>query len=319
MPGKILSGHNKATREGKLAKGKSTIQSKQSVEEVFGYILRTDLEYINKWAPAAFSGKDVEGVHQMRVGLRRMRSALNLFTPVIPRKNTKKLAREMRWAAKQLDRARDLDVYIADNLSSKEAKKDKQKKKLRKVATKHRQKEYKKVRIFLRGQRFRAFNVKFFRWLNKKGWRQSLSKAQKKDVSREITYFANLVLDDHRCKVLGTGKDIRRMDDEGLHHLRIECKKLRYATEFFTPLYGTKMTTFSKKLKQLQDVLGILHDCYVMGGLQSSLLRGKRSKKLVGVANNLMHQRNKSALDLREVLIGTWENFRMARLPWLEK
>jgi len=145
MPGKILSGHNKATREGKLAKGKSTIQSKQSVEEVFGYILRTDLKYINKWAPAAFSGKE---------------------------------------------------------------------------------------------------------------------------VSREFTYFANLVLDDHHCKVLGTGKDIRRMDDEGLHRLRIECKKLRYATEFFMPLYGTKMATFSKKLKQLQDVLGILHDCYVMGGLQ---------------------------------------------------
>lgn len=301
-----------------MAKGKSSIQTKQSVEGVFEYIIRTDLDYINKWAPAAFSGKDTEGVHQMRVGLRRMRSALNLFTPAIPRKNTKELAREMRWAARQLDRARDLDVYIADNLSSKKAKKDKQKKLLRKVALKHRQKEYKKVRSFLRGQRFRVFNDKLIRWLNKKGWRQDLSKAEKNDLSREITYFANLVLDDHRCKVLGTGRDIRRMDDEDLHRLRIECKKLRYATEFFAPLYGTKMATFSKKLKQLQDVLGVLHDCYVMGGLQRSLLKGKRSRKLVSVADNLMNQRDKSALDLRVVLIGTWENFRTARLPWLE-
>lgn len=306
------------SEERELTKDKSAIQTQQSVEEVFEYIIRTDLDYINKWAPVAFSGKDTEGVHQMRVGLRRMRSALTLFTPAIPRKNTKKLAGEMRWAARQLDRARDLDVYIADNLSSKKATKDKQTKKLRNVALRHRQKEYKKVRGFLRGQRFRAFNDKLIRWLNKKGWRQGFSKAEKNDLSCEITYFANLVLDDHRCKVLGTGRDIRRMDDEDLHRLRIECKKLRYATEFFAPLYGTKMTAFSKKLKQLQDVLGVLHDCYVMGGLQSSLLKGKRSKKLVVVANNLMHQRNKSASDLREVLIGTWENYRTAKLPWLD-
>jgi len=310
---------NKNSREQELAKSKRTIPKNQSVEEVFRYIIKTDFDYINKWAPVAFSGKDIEGVHQMRVGLRRMRSALNLFTPAIPRENTKKLAKEMRWAAKQLDRARDLDVYIADNLSSKKAKKDKQKKKLRKVALKHRKEEHKNVRSFLKGQRFRVFNDRLVRWTDKKGWRKNLSKVEKKDLSREITYFANLVLDDHRCKVLGAGKEIRRMDDDDLHDLRIECKKLRYATEFFMPLYGTKMTTYLKKLKQLQDVLGVLHDCYVMGGLQRNLLRGKRSKKLVGAANNLMQQRNKSASDLREVLIRTWEDFRMARLPWLEK
>lgn len=313
-----MSGYNKATGERELAKGKSSIHTKQSVEEVFEYIIRADLYHINKWAPAAFSGKNIEGVHQMRVGLRRMRSALNLFTPVIPRKNTKKLAKEMRWAARQLDRARDLDVYISDNFPSKISKKEKQKKLLRKVALKHRQKEYKKVRSFLRGQRFLVFNEKLIRWLNKKGWRQGLSRAENNDLSREITYFTNLVLDDHRCKVLGTGRNIRRMNDEDLHRLRIECKKLRYATEFFAPLYGSKMVSFSKKLKQLQNILGVLHDCYVMGGLQRSLLKGKKSRKLVGVADNLMNQRDKSALDLRVVLIGTWETFRTARLPWLD-
>ncbi len=301
-----------------MVKGNSTIQTKQSVEEAFEEIVRTDLAYINKWAPAAFSGKDIEGVHQMRVGLRRMRSALNLFTPAIPRKNTKRLAREMRWAAGQLDRARDLDVYIADNLSSKKTKKDKQKKLLRKVALRHRQKAYKRVRRFLKSQRFSAFNDKLIRWLNQKGWRRGLSKVAKSDLSREITYFANQVLDDHRCRILGTGKDIRRMDDEALHRLRIECKKLRYATEFFAPLYGMKMATFSKRLKQLQDVLGVLHDCFVMGGLQNSLLRGKKSRRLVGITDKLMNQSNKSASDLREVLIGSWENFRATRLPWLD-
>jgi CHAD domain-containing protein len=300
-----------------LAKRKSTIQAKQSVEETFEQIIRADLAHINKWAPIAFEGKDIEGVHQMRVGLRRMRSALNLFSPAIPRKITKKLAKEMRWAARQLDRARDLDVYIADNLSSKESKNDKWKKLFRKVALRHRQRAYKQVRSFIKGQRYGALNEKLTRWLNTKGWRQGLSKGEKNDLAREITLFTNQVLDDHLCKVLSAGRNIQRMDDEALHRLRIECKKLRYATEFFSPLYGQEMALFSRQLKQLQDVLGVLHDCFVMGGLQSSLLKGKKSKKLAGVASKLMDQRKKSALDLKEVLFGSWESFIATRLPWL--
>ena len=110
---------------------------------------------------------------------------------------------------------------------------------------------------------------------------------------------------------------MQRLDDDDLHDLRIECKKLRYATEFFSQLYGKKMSPFSRQLKQLQDVLGVLHDCYVMGALQSSLLTGKKSKKLAGIANKLMDQRNKSALDLKEVLFGSWDSFRVTSLPWL--
>ena len=301
-----------------MAKDNSTVRPEQSVEEAFEAIIQSDLAHIDRWAPVALSGKDIEGVHQMRVGLRRMRSALNLFSQAIPRKNTKMLAREMRWAAKQLDRARDLDVYIADNLSSKKAKKDKQKKSLRKVALKHRKKAYRNVKRFIKGPRFNAFNDKLTHWLDKKGWRRELSKAERNNLSCEITYFSDQVLDDHRCGVLKTGKDIRQMDDEALHRLRIECKKLRYAAEFFTPLYGRKMEPFLKQLKQLQDVLGLLHDCHVMGGLQNSLVRGDKSRRLAGVADKLMNQRNKSASDLRGVLIGSWENFRAKRLPWLE-
>lgn len=301
-----------------MTKDKSTIQATQSVEEAFDAIIRADLAYINHWAPAAFSGEDVEGVHQMRVGLRRMRSALTLFSPAIPRRNTKFLAKEMRWAAKQLDRARDLDVYIADNLSPKKIKNSKQKRLLRKVVIKHRRKAYKQVRRFLKGSRFSSFKDKLIHWCNKKRWRQGLSKVEKENLSREITYFSNQVLENHRCRVLNMGQDIRQMDADALHRLRIECKKLRYATEFFSPLYGTKMTPFLKQLKQLQDVLGLIHDCFVMAGLQNSFLKGKKSEKLIRLADKLVSQRNKSAADLRGVMIGAWENFRTARLPWIE-
>lgn len=76
----------------------------------------------------------------MRVALRRMRSALTVFRPAIPRKVTAPLAHEMRWAALQLDHARDLDVYIEDNLSGKKLRPSERK--MRKIVLRRRKVVY---------------------------------------------------------------------------------------------------------------------------------------------------------------------------------
>jgi len=90
-----------------------------TVEEAFSRILLGNLAGVEEWAPVALAGEDIEGVHQMRVCLRRMRSALTVFRIAIPKAATKSFAKDMRWASKALDRARDLDVYITENLASK--------------------------------------------------------------------------------------------------------------------------------------------------------------------------------------------------------
>ncbi len=300
-----------------IAKKAKPIQAKQSIEDVFRQVLWADLDRVNEWVPVAQKGKDIEGVHQMRVGLRRMRSALTLFRPAIPRRITRKLAGEMRWSALQLDRARDLDVYIADNLSREAAGHDKGKKRLRKVAIKRKREVYKQVRAFIRGKRFRAFNQRLRHWLKTRGWRRGLSKKERKALYCNITPFAAWVLEEHRSRVLKAGEKIRKMDDETLHDLRIDCKKLRYASEFFAPLYADSMSPFTRSLKQLQDVLGLLHDCMVMEGLQNDLLQGKQAKRLEKIAGRLMEQRKKSALDLKQVLFQSWDNFAGTKPPWL--
>ena len=301
----------------KTSKMLNPIHAKQSIEDVFRRIIRADLMRINDWAPVALAGKDIEGVHQMRVGLRRMRSALTLFRSAIPRRATKKLVTEMRWSAAQLDRARDLDVYIADNLSPQDGDEGKGKKRLRKVAEKHKRNIYRQVRDFIKGKRFRRLNRRLKRWLKTKGWRRRMSKKDRKALYCKIPPFAAWVLEDHRAQVLKVGAKIQSMDDETLHDLRIDCKKLRYASEFFAPLYGDAMPPFTRRLKQLQDVLGLLHDCMVMEGLQQDLLKGKQVKKLNRIARKLMDQRRKSAVDLKTVLFESWDNFAETRPPWL--
>jgi CHAD domain-containing protein len=62
----------------------ASVETRQTVEDAFQRILRATRASVKEWEPTAIAGEDPEGVHQVRVGLRRMRSALGVFRPTIP-------------------------------------------------------------------------------------------------------------------------------------------------------------------------------------------------------------------------------------------
>lgn len=291
----------------------TSVNPHQTVEEAFRAILETNLFSVKEWEPIAITGEDIEGVHQMRVGLRRMRSALSVFRPAIPKMVTRSFANDMRWAAKALDRARDLDVYITDNF---QAKGNKHQRKIQCIAKEHREEAYSRVRGIIQRKRYSTFNRELTNWLDTKAWRGQLSEEDRKSLQRKITPFAGQVLDTHFSGVHEAGKEIEKMDSEALHRLRIECKKLRYATEFFSPLYNDQMKEFTKHLKALQDTLGILHDTAVLSGLQDDLLKDNRCSKLKRVAIKLENKRLKESNELKKNLIEQWRAFTEAEHPW---
>ncbi|MEN8130315.1 MAG: CHAD domain-containing protein [Pseudomonadota bacterium] len=294
----------------------SAVNKKQSVEEAFGHILRADIDLVKCWEPIAFKGNDIEGVHQMRVGLRRMRSALTVFRSAMPRKQTKPLSSEMRWAAHELDHARDIDVYIDENFPQNGAKWRRGEKKMLKVALQDRKQTHDGVKEFIKGKRFGALKKDLDLWLDSKGWRDKLTQKERKLLKHDIKTFAAEVLEQHRSRVLKDGQDIRILDSEALHQLRIDCKKLRYATEFFDPLYGRSMAKFTRHLKGLQDLLGTLHDTAVFTGLQKQLLKGHGSSQVKRFAVNLEGRRSKQAIRQIKTLEKRWQVFAQAKLPW---
>lgn len=291
-----------------------SIDGGQTVEDAFERVLHSNLTGARAWEPVALAGDDIEGVHQMRVCIRRMRSALTVFREAIPRKVTASFAKEMRWAAQALDRARDLDVYITENLSSKGKK---QQKKLSKIARKHRKNAYRQVERFIQGRRYARLCGEFSDWLEARRWREKLSDEQRKGLEESITPYASRVLEAHRTRILEDGSNIEELDSDALHQLRIDCKKLRYATEFFAPLYSSRMKTFTAHLKGLQDLLGTLHDTSVMTGLQKDLLKGKKDKNLARYTHKLERQRHKEALSLIKETRIRWQSFSRAERPWL--
>lgn len=76
-------------------------------------ILRALLVAIAEEAPAVLRGDDAKATHDMRVAIRRLRSAMDTFEEHFPRKRLRRYARETRRLGRRLGGVRDADVHLA--------------------------------------------------------------------------------------------------------------------------------------------------------------------------------------------------------------
>ncbi|MBF0308430.1 MAG: CHAD domain-containing protein [Magnetococcales bacterium] len=292
-----------------------------STEEAFGQILAANFQFMLEWAPIAYEGKDIEGVHQVRVALRRLRSAVVVFRKAIPRTISDPWGEEMRWAAGELGTARDLDVLISEGFA---VMKDKiplpeGEAKLLDIAKAKREQGYERVRAMFDSERYTAFREGFDQWLEQRGWYQAdLEGVVREKMRASILRFAVKILGNRFGTVIGAGQDIGTLSTTELHQLRIECKKLRYATEFFTPLFNKKsMSDFNVHLKGLQGILGIMNDVTVTHHLMESLLDGVADHETLLYAGALVGWRSRQYQELRGNLGPAWATFVSAPAPWV--
>ncbi|MFZ1575815.1 MAG: CHAD domain-containing protein, partial [Chromatiaceae bacterium] len=100
-----------------IIKSSAPVTPSQNVSKAFATIMAHNYDFIVAWEDKAKNGEDIEGVHQMRVAIRRLRSALSLFRAAIPKEASKPWSDEMRWIVGELGLARDLDVFIDEGLT----------------------------------------------------------------------------------------------------------------------------------------------------------------------------------------------------------
>lgn len=244
------------------------ITARSSIGDSFRHILLQELKPIKKWRKVAIKGSDPEGVHQIRVSLRKMRTALVTFKPLINTKFSRRLAKDIRKFAKILDNARDLDVYILTNFPQANTQSL-----LQHSATEQRELAYKKVRKLLKGKTFNNCICKCKKWLKQSQWSKQLSMPDQEATNLPISPLAALILDKLMSEIIIKAKQLESLDDIELHQFRILCKKLRYSTEFFASLYDDEsVNIFIEQLKQVQDRLGDIHDCVVAKQLHQELL-----------------------------------------------
>jgi triphosphatase len=213
-------------------------------------------------APAQL-GQDLEGVHQMRVGLRRLRSALRLYRPMLPLALRRPLERELRWLGHELGAVRDLDVFVVELLGPLVALRpdDKGLDALKTVAQAARVEQQEALRGALHSPRFTKLVLEIGRFVARRSWRSQPLDERSARLFAPARDLAALLLDRRDAKVRQVGARVEELELPQLHRLRIQVKRLRYAVELLGSLFpGRRRERYQERLPELQDRLGRLAD-----------------------------------------------------------
>jgi CHAD domain-containing protein len=204
---------------------------------------------------------DTEFLHDLRVAVRRTRSALKLLGGVLPADLTEHYATEFKWLGDLTTPTRDLDVHLLgfDAMAAQlTATEPADLEPLRAFLVRRRAREFRELARALRGPRFRAITD---------DWRKALLEIRDAGGLPKPTALS--------LARATTGKAFRRIAAQGgaitpasppesLHNLRKRAKELRYLLEFFAPLHDpVAYRKVISDLKQLQDCLGEFQDCEV--------------------------------------------------------
>jgi inorganic triphosphatase YgiF len=226
-------------------------------------ILRECLEQIALNMEAVCALDDPEGPHQLRIGLRRLRSALSVFAPALTSPEMARLGDEAKWLGQEVGRLRDLDV-LADDIVRSEAQAHADEPSLSTLADalgKQAAKLRGHLRKLLVEPRAQALLIDLARFVETRGWLVPEDLGQTERLAAPIAETARDALNKCWKKARKAARDLETLDAGERHELRKKLKKLRYAVEFFAPLSQSKrLEPFLKRLKKLQTVFGDLND-----------------------------------------------------------
>lgn len=207
---------------------------------------------------------DTEFLHDFRVAIRKLRSALSIVNNVYNKDITKEFKSDISLIANQTGLMRDLDVFILGkdklfNLIPTELANGLIP--LFEHIKKLRRKEFSNLKKYLNSNEYAGIITKWYEFIEQKHKKNEFGKNAYKATGQ----FASRSILKKFTEIISAGKLIdENSPDEKLHELRIECKKLRYLIEFFQSVYDKNLIkSFSYQLKELQTVLGTFNDISV--------------------------------------------------------
>ncbi|MYM65586.1 CHAD domain-containing protein [Pseudoduganella sp. FT55W] len=219
-------------------------------------VLGNCLEQIQRNEIAVIDGHDPETLHQMRVGVRRLRSALKLFDTVAPCPPA--LQEDINWLGAELGAARDWDVLVSSTL----ARVDASQMELQSLALQTAHAKRSEAAQALLSPRYTRLMLTMGSWMLQtapllNGSAMQFSRQSLQHLHKSLIKRANRMNDS---------------DAASAHRTRIAAKRSRYALEFFHALYRSKGThTYLKALAAVQEELGQHNDLAVADHLLQEL------------------------------------------------
>jgi triphosphatase len=258
-----LVGHDgvAALRAQALAVGPET-----TAAEAFQLIARDALVQIGVNARLLERAHNPDVLHQLRVGLRRLRAALSVFRDMLDAEGLNTARAETRWLAGELSEARDIDVFLQRAANSDEIEESPGRAAFFR-ALRHAQAEaYEKALAAIRSQRFRFLLLTLGEWIETGGWQRLANDRQRALREGSVAALAAPVMDRLDRRLRRRSHRFAKLDADARHDLRKQAKKLRYAAAFFAEAFPgrpNRRNRFIAALKALQDQMGELNDMAV--------------------------------------------------------
>ena len=271
---KLLAGHelkfgtrSKAERGYRLALGKKganpepeksrsvRVRRQDTCAQAFSAILASASRQILVNRAAVLETDDPNAAHQLRIGLRRLRSALDALGPFVASGSLKSFNRSAREMGRCVGMLRDADVLISGIHAPIEATASAKVgfAELYQALLQHRRAQREETRAALQGPAWTRLQLYL------RVWPRTLEENDK--LARPIGKVARKVLRRAWKKSVRYAAEIEQLSGDERHQMRKALKKLRYQAEFFAPLFAKRKTQgFVHQLKALQDVFGYVND-----------------------------------------------------------
>jgi inorganic triphosphatase YgiF len=244
------------------------IHEEQTPVDAFRYIALGCLEHFQRNEKGLLTSNDPEFVHQARVALRRLRSAIKLFAPVLPPEFVAAYGQTWQTLAGALGDTRNWDVFLEETLPPiAEAFPDNRDiKRLRKAAQRRASGARKSVVGLLAVNEYPRLLLEFTAAV------YTLSDT----LPMPLKDFAHQQIASHARRARRMARRHAELTPAERHKMRIAFKKLRYTLEFFAPLLPQrKLRPYLAALSQLQDELGLINDHITADALVTEALKGR--------------------------------------------
>ena len=255
---------------GPVRAGKFRLSRGITARQAFQAIAQDGLRQLVVNEPVLQRG-DFEALHQMRVASRRLRAALSLFATIVEDAKVEAIKSQLKWITEQFAPARELDVFftglpsLADEQKTNGKEIESAADSFRAELARRRESALERAKAAASSARFRELLLDLTQWIAVGPWTSPQEPRQRAAIDGPIETYATGELRRRRRKISKRGRKLRQLDAHARHKLRINVKKLRYATDFFADLFPGKTAKrrgeeLAAAMKELQNSLGRLND-----------------------------------------------------------
>ncbi len=264
-----------ATAPAPRHRGPPQLPAGLSVPDAFSYVAGHLVDVILGGAPLAAAARGgPDPVHDMRVAVRRLRSALALFRPATGCPAVDAASLLLKSLAERLAPAREWDVFVTETVAAVATAlpDDPALRRLSLAAERRRRQAYTALHDWLHSAAFRRTGISLAGLAGDRAWLPQPEPSQVAAQALGLDDFARHALTRRLRKLNVAGAPVEQLDPTALHALRLRAKRMRYAAEVFAPLYpGKAARRFLRRLGTLQDRLGHLNDGTVANTLLADL------------------------------------------------